>query len=423
MRAPDRSTRARLAAPLLAAALLPALLAPGAPAHAAPTQEQVDAAAQALSESSAAMVQAVAALGAAEAELGPARDAATTATAAAGAARGTAAAATAAHRAAEAAVLRAAAALDAAREGARHEDDELARLARAAYIEGPAPVGWLLASGTPAELRGRVEVVRRAVAAQRAAADAARADADVLAAGEGDLAARRDAAVAAADAARTALADLQAREAEAAAALARVDRVVREREAALAAARAAQEEDAVRWARLQAEAEATRTRLARAAVPAGPAAVPLVQGAADGDTSAVPGALALPVDAPVTSPYGMRTHPITGVHKLHTGTDLGAPCGTPVVVAAPGTVVEAGTVGGYGQRVVVAHAPVGPDGVRLSTTYSHLSRTDVREGDALPAGRVVGLVGSTGFSTGCHLHLEVLAGDDYVDPAPWFGLG
>jgi murein DD-endopeptidase MepM/ murein hydrolase activator NlpD len=126
-----------------------------------------------------------------------------------------------------------------------------------------------------------------------------------------------------------------------------------------------------------------------------------------------------PVEARVTSRFGMRVHPITGVLKEHTGLDLGAPCGTPVAAAAAGRVVDAGSVRGYGMRVVVAHAPVGADGVRLSTTYNHLSRIDVAPGDDLGRGATLGLVGSTGYSTGCHLHFEVLAGDDHVDPEPW----
>lgn len=121
--------------------------------------------------------------------------------------------------------------------------------------------------------------------------------------------------------------------------------------------------------------------------------------------------LVRPVDAPISSPFGMRTHPVTGVRKLHDGTDFAAPCGTPVRAAAPGVVSSTSAGDAYGRRVVLRH-----DGA-LSTAYAHLSARDVSVGDQVDAGGVVGRVGSTGLSTGCHLHLMVLRGDRPTDPA------
>jgi len=105
-----------------------------------------------------------------------------------------------------------------------------------------------------------------------------------------------------------------------------------------------------------------------------------------------------PVSGPITSPYGWRTDPITGARSFHDGTDIGAPCGTPVVATMPGTVVTVATDDILGHYVVVQHA----DGVR--TIYAHLSTQMVGAGQAIRVGQVLGLVGTTGRSTGCHLH-------------------
>lgn len=122
------------------------------------------------------------------------------------------------------------------------------------------------------------------------------------------------------------------------------------------------------------------------------------------------GTLRRPVGGPVTSPFGMRVHPVTGVRKLHDGTDFGVPCGTPVHAAASGTVTGSGFGGAYGNRVVLSH------GGGLTTSYNHLSSASVRVGDHAAAGEVVGHSGTSGLSTGCHLHFMVEKGAKPVDP-------
>lgn len=97
----------------------------------------------------------------------------------------------------------------------------------------------------------------------------------------------------------------------------------------------------------------------------------------------------------------------------HHGLDFAAATGTPVVAVMPGRVVSAGPLGGYGNQVLLAH----PDGTQ--TRYGHLSRIDVLPGQALTAGDQLGAVGSTGVSTGPHLHFEVIIDGTPVDPAPW----
>jgi murein DD-endopeptidase MepM/ murein hydrolase activator NlpD len=122
------------------------------------------------------------------------------------------------------------------------------------------------------------------------------------------------------------------------------------------------------------------------------------------------GDLARPVGGPVTSAFGMRVHPVTGVRKLHDGVDLGAPCGTPVRAARAGTVRSAGHDGAYGIRVVVDH------GRGVETGYAHLTGASVSPGDRVTTSSTLGTVGSTGLSTGCHLHFMVVRGGVAVDP-------
>jgi len=111
--------------------------------------------------------------------------------------------------------------------------------------------------------------------------------------------------------------------------------------------------------------------------------------------------LTLPVSGRLTSPFGPRRHPVTGRHRRHQGLDLAAPEGTPVHAARAGKVVFSGQRGDYGNLVVVEHA----DG--SSTYYGHCRDLLVSEGDRVTAGQVLATVGSTGLSTGPHLHFEL----------------
>lgn len=129
------------------------------------------------------------------------------------------------------------------------------------------------------------------------------------------------------------------------------------------------------------------------------------------------GFLSIPAPGGVTSGFGWRFHPIFHVRRLHTGTDFGTGCGTTVRAAADGVVVSAGWSGGYGYRVVVDHGVV--RGVSLATTYNHNSRLLVRSGQHVRRGQALSLSGTTGSSTGCHLHFEVLVNGNYVNPMNW----
>lgn len=135
-------------------------------------------------------------------------------------------------------------------------------------------------------------------------------------------------------------------------------------------------------------------------------------GPVDGD-----GRLAMPVNGPVTSPYGMRLHPILGVWKLHDGTDFGVGCGTPVRAAEDGTVATTYSDAAYGNRVIIDHGDITGHGI--VTTYNHLTSWTVSSGQSVRRGDVVGYVGSTGYSTACHLHFMVEVDGSTVDPQTW----
>ncbi len=117
-----------------------------------------------------------------------------------------------------------------------------------------------------------------------------------------------------------------------------------------------------------------------------------------------------PCSGTITSGYGMRKHPILKRQRMHTGVDIGAPEGTTVTAAGDGKVIFADRQGGYGKCVMLDH------GNKRVTLYAHLSKISVKVGDVMNKGEKIGEVGSTGLSTGNHLHFEVRINGDTVDP-------
>ena len=130
-----------------------------------------------------------------------------------------------------------------------------------------------------------------------------------------------------------------------------------------------------------------------------------------------PDGLIHPVDGYVTSSYGMRLHPVYKRWSLHDGTDFGASCGTPIRAATSGTVVGRYYDSAYGNRVIIDHGLVG--GVGLGTSYNHMSAFSANVGQRVQRGDVIGFVGTTGYSTGCHLHFMVFENGAAVDPMNW----
>lgn len=137
------------------------------------------------------------------------------------------------------------------------------------------------------------------------------------------------------------------------------------------------------------------------------------------DTKYIGGELAWPVPGytRITSKYGMRTHPITGVYKLHTGVDIGAPEGANFIAANDGTVVKASYNSAYGNMVIIDH------GGGISTLYAHGSEILVQVGDVVKRGDAILKVGSTGYSTGAHAHFEVRIKGVTTDPMPYITNG
>ena len=182
------------------------------------------------------------------------------------------------------------------------------------------------------------------------------------------------------------------------------ERAAAQRAAEEAARRAAEE------AARRAAAASQSAQSAQAAAQAVPAAPVPVSTASKG--------LALPVSAPVTSSYGMRLHPILGYWKLHDGTDFGAACGTPIRAAASGVISEKYFNAGYGNRLFIDHGSI--NGRIMTTAYNHLSGYAVSVGQRVSQGQIVGYVGTTGYSTGCHLHLMLWVNGSMVDPMRYF---
>lgn len=123
----------------------------------------------------------------------------------------------------------------------------------------------------------------------------------------------------------------------------------------------------------------------------------------------------LPNYAALTSPYGLRLHPVLKTNRFHTGVDFAGPTGMPIRAAQTGVIIFAGGMGGYGNTVIIDH------GGGVSTLYAHMSVIGVGENQTVQKGQTIGQVGSTGWSTGPHLHFEVRVNGNHVNPMPYIG--
>ena len=293
-----------------------------------------------------------------------------------------------------------------ARIAVRQED--LGRLARAAYQSNGSMGDWslVLSSGSPNELTERLAFLQSIGSAGNAVmADLAEDRADLRAA-QNRLTAARELAESRRQAAAAALATVEATAALARAAEKQVDAVVKAREAALAAAREAAVEDRRRYQVLLVQSGALEARITGLAAK-------LADGKRPPQGS---GNFVRPSTGETTSPFGPRLHPILNYVKVHTGLDIAAGDGISYA-ADDGVVLFTEFNVAYGNMTVIDHGRIG--GVRVTTLYAHQAAVGVEPGDRVVRGQAIGVIGSTGYSTGPHLHFEVRVNGEPLDPAPF----
>jgi murein DD-endopeptidase MepM/ murein hydrolase activator NlpD len=308
--------------------------------------------------------------------------------------------------------------------------DTLGHLAREAYQHGiHSPMAVALDAESPRDFATRLMGVQTVLRAENAAlADLAIDRANLRSSQDRQRAIHTELAKKRAEAAER-LKQKQAAHVKATTAQAALDQTRNHHAQALTAAEQAREQDRARHAEfLRQSAEVTKSIQQRAAAPppqasaaprtAAPAspsqqAAPSQSTTSGGGSGAATGSFVRPGTGGVNSPFGMRFHPILKYTKLHTGTDLGVGDGW-VYAADAGVVIKAEFNSAYGNMTVIDH------GTRsLSTLYAHQSSMAVGPGDQVSKGQRIGRIGSTGYSTGPHLHFEVRINGQPVDPWPY----
>lgn len=293
----------------------------------------------------------------------------------------------------------------------------LGEIARQTYVSSDvAGLSVLLQAESPEQLNERLAYAGAALRARNGAIDRLAVQRAEMRARSARLAAVR--AQIAELKRQSAVVVAQRREAEQAATAAetQVAGLVVQHQAAVTTIQGKIEDEKKRLDALEAEQAKLRAILAERARRAREAARKRAQqrgGGSDPGPAASNGFFGYPSSGPISSGFGMRYHPILHISRMHTGTDFAAACGTAVYAAADGEIISAGWAGGYGNRIIIDHGWVG--GADLATTYNHLSRI-VRGGGSVQRGQVIGYVGTTGLSTGCHLHFEALRDGNYVNP-------
>jgi len=306
---------------------------------------------------------------------------------------------------AEAARAKAARELTARRLAEHDTRVRIGQIARDAYLsQGLGSIAIALDAESPDQFADRVTAVSAALRAQNGAIERLDVEQADTRARRAKLTALKAQVAELKRQAEEVVVQRQAAERAAAAARARVASVVARQAAAVRVIQVRKNAEQARVAAMERERSALEALLAARNRHGG-------GGYSDGGS-----ALSRPVAAPVTSGYGRRWHPILHYWRLHAGTDFGAACGTPVRAAASGVVVRAGWAGGYGNQLVLDHGRM--RGRHVATSSNHLSRILVRSG-RVRRGQVVAYSGTTGLSTGCHLHFEVYVGGRTVNPMSW----
>ena len=298
----------------------------------------------------------------------------------------------------------------------------IGRIARSSYQDGGmGELAVVLQSQSPDDFAARLVLMQSAMRSEgNVLSDLAESRAN-LAAEKATLVAKRQQVEETKRAQEALVLQIQDLQAEAVEAREAMQDLIAERERALAAVEREKAAEAARYARMQAESKRLARILAERARQARLAAARARE--AGRATPSGNGALGWPVSAGITSSYGMRVHPVTGVYKLHDGTDFGVGCGTPVRAAASGTVIQAANVPGYGNQLVIDHGVM--RGAGLATSYNHLMRFTVAPGKRVAAGQTIAYSGGApgmygaGYSTGCHQHFMVYVNGGTTDPMGW----
>ena len=302
------------------------------------------------------------------------------------------------------------------------QQDHVASTISSIYEQGDPELlafAALLDSQTAADLTRSNEARNAIVGRETRAYQELHAAKVLFAVRENQVEAAKEAVSAKRDEAAAHLAEMEQLEAEAASAEESVAALVGARRTAENQASAARAADVRALNRAKKEgqriAEMLRKRAAAALRRARAAAARV--NAQSGPPMSSGGFLNPPANGAVTSPFGYRVHPIYKYYGLHDGIDFGADCGSPLYAAADGKVISAYWSTVYGNRMIIDNGVAA--GVGLATMYNHATRYTVSAGQQVKRGQVIGYVGDTGWSTGCHLHFTVMANGRAVDPQNW----
>lgn len=282
------------------------------------------------------------------------------------------------------------------------------------YEQGdPQLVGMmsLLQSVSPADLTARDANNSFVLSSQDQALDGLKATAVLLQVQTEQLAEARDRVARKQAQADAKLLEEKHYKQQAAAARDRVAKSVKQHKQAWAMAVAARAHDA----RILARSKATAARVHRQLM----AEIAREQHRGGGYKGPTGGLLLRPVNGPITSGYGYRINPVMHYYGLHDGDDFGAACGTPIWAAGSGHILTEYYSSVWGNRLFLNLGLI--NGRNVTVIYNHLSAYRTRVGQAVSRGQVVGLIGTTGWSTGCHTHMTVMVNGVAVDPAPWIG--
>ncbi len=287
-------------------------------------------------------------------------------------------------------------------------------------------IGIFVNNLTTGDVSNRIQWTDQAFRAQQYELDQLEAVQARLDQAEASMKAAEEAAQADRQTAADTLAASQSTAQAADAAKSQVDGLVAQNASDKAAAEQALADAQARNADLRAQSDAVTARIqARNAADAAASDSAAAQAAAAGTSyaSSTDSVLANPVPgAPITDTYHTRVNPVLGYTEFHDGMDLGASCNAAIYAAASGTVADVlspDQSGGYGNRLVIDHGLV--NGVYLSTGYNHASSYVVSAGQYVEKGQLIGYVGTTGLSTGCHLHFHVYVNGATDDPQNWIG--